>query len=102
VPTSDPFQWWLMNRKVYPNLALSIHSAPALSVGIEHLFLRGRILISHLCNHLHAATIQALMCFGDWLHEDLFSNEDLVAFLLDEGNVNKDNGKIFVDDDIFI
>jgi len=30
VPTDDPLKWWLMNRKVYPNLArlaTSVHSA---------------------------------------------------------------------------
>lgn len=31
IPTDDPLQWWIMNRKVYPNLsklAISIHSIP--------------------------------------------------------------------------
>ncbi|KAE9404173.1 hypothetical protein BT96DRAFT_878008, partial [Gymnopus androsaceus JB14] len=30
VPTDNPLKWWLMNRKVYPNLAwlaTSVHSA---------------------------------------------------------------------------
>jgi len=31
VPTDDPLHWWIMNRKVYPNLAklaISVHSIP--------------------------------------------------------------------------
>lgn len=30
VPTDDPLAWWLMNRKVYPNLAklaISVHTS---------------------------------------------------------------------------
>lgn len=33
VPTEDPLQWWIMNRKVYPNLAklaISVHLIPGL------------------------------------------------------------------------
>jgi len=31
VPTEDPLNWWIMNRKVYPNLAklaISLHLIP--------------------------------------------------------------------------
>lgn len=31
VPTDDPLQWWIMNRKVYPDLAklaISVHLIP--------------------------------------------------------------------------
>jgi len=33
VPTDDPLQWWIMNWKVYPNLAklaISIHCIPGM------------------------------------------------------------------------
>jgi len=68
VQTADPLAWWLMNRKVYPNLAklaISVHTSMgtrllysvynltnmfflASSVAIERSFSRGHILISHL------------------------------------------------------
>ncbi|KAF5362814.1 hypothetical protein D9757_014266 [Collybiopsis confluens] len=53
VPTENPLHWWLMNHKVYPNLAklaVSVHTIPATSVAVERSFSQGRILISHLRN----------------------------------------------------
>ncbi|KAF5355384.1 hypothetical protein D9757_014613 [Collybiopsis confluens] len=51
VPNNNPLHWWLMNRKVYPNLAklaISVHTIPAISVAVERSFSQGRILVSHL------------------------------------------------------
>ena len=72
----------------------------ASSVGVERSFSRGRILISHLRNRLRAETIRALMCFSDWSREDLFSNEELINFLLAEVNDGDDDEIELVDDDI--
>ncbi|KAE9400300.1 hypothetical protein BT96DRAFT_819388, partial [Gymnopus androsaceus JB14] len=56
----NPLTWWLMNRKVYPNLAklaISIHTAMASSIVVERSFLHGCILICHLRNCLRMNTI---------------------------------------------
>lgn len=65
---------------------------------MEWSFSHGHILISHLHNRLCADTIQALMCFGDWLREDLVSNAKSVEFLKDKG---KGDNVIFVDNELF-
>ena len=86
VPTENPLEWWLMNRKVYSNLSklgISVHLVMGMSssyvthilfltsyiastVSVKCSFSRGQILISHLRNCLRSNTIRALMCFGDW------------------------------------
>ncbi|KAJ3963767.1 hypothetical protein EV361DRAFT_813054, partial [Lentinula raphanica] len=51
-------------------------------------FSQGRILIPHLRNRLRADTIQALMCFGNWSHQDLITNEELVHYLVSDDEVD--------------
>ncbi|KAE9385366.1 hypothetical protein BT96DRAFT_596570 [Gymnopus androsaceus JB14] len=44
--TENPLTWWLMNRKVYPNLAklmISIHTAMASSVVVN---IHSRVAVS--------------------------------------------------------
>jgi hypothetical protein len=73
LPTDDPLCWWLTNQNLYPclsQMAIDIHIIPGTcshnaflsAVDVEHSFIRGRILISHLCNRLRASSIQAEEC----------------------------------------
>lgn len=72
---------------------------------MERSFSHGRILITHLCNRLCSATIHALMCFGDWLRLDLFTNNELEASLEANDNAVKAgkaaSGPMLVDNEIF-
>ncbi|KAF5364882.1 hypothetical protein D9757_015275 [Collybiopsis confluens] len=101
VPTENPLHWWLMNRKVYPNLAklaVSVHTIPATSVAVERSFSQGRILISHLRNRLRPTTIQALMCFGAWSRQDFITNEELLIILHSTVADDPDIGLDWLDD----
>lgn len=60
----------------------------------------GCILISRLRNRLRAETICAVMCFGDWSHQDYISNEELVRFLLSDANNDGEDIELIDDDDI--
>lgn len=71
----------------------------ASSVGVEHAFSHGHILISHLHNRLRAETICTLMCFGDWSCQDYISNEELVWLLLSDANNDREDME-FIDNDI--
>jgi hypothetical protein len=53
----------------------------ATAVDVERSFSRGRILINHLRNCLHAASIHALMCFGDWCRLGLVPDAELARAL---------------------
>ena len=52
-----------------------------MAVDVEQSFSHGRILITHLCNHLHTPSICALMCFGDWCHAGVISDSELAGAL---------------------
>ena len=41
-------------------------SSVATSVDVERVFSKGRILLSHLHNHLSVQSTRALMCLGAW------------------------------------
>lgn len=62
-------------------LNMSLIPALASTVDVEQLFSRGCILINHLCNCLHAASIRALMCFGDWCCVQFVTDGELAAAL---------------------
>lgn len=48
------------------------------------------------------------MCFGDWSHEDLVSNAELIEFLKAKGkgkateDAEHGDNVVFVDDDLFL
>lgn len=72
----------------------------ASSVNVERTFSRGRILIPHLRNRLRGETIRALMCFGDWSRQDLFSNQELVDYLVsDSSNDDEDESMDWLGED---
>ncbi|EPT02311.1 hypothetical protein FOMPIDRAFT_64462, partial [Fomitopsis schrenkii] len=51
----------------------------ATSVGVERLFSKGRIIVTHLRNGLSAASIRALMCLNDWSTLGLVRDVDVLA-----------------------
>lgn len=118
VETTNPLQWWVSNRSLYPNLArmaIDFHSIPGMSmhtfclhiltvilassVAVERSFSRGRILISHLRNRLRANTIRALMCLGDWCRQNLVSLSELADWLSRPHDNDEDDIPDLVDDD---
>jgi hypothetical protein len=84
--TNDVLLWWAEQRGLYPCLShmaldylsipgmsvyvwchfLMLTSSVATSVDVKRVFSKGRILLSHLCNHLLVQSTQALMCLGAW------------------------------------
>ncbi|KAF5319422.1 hypothetical protein D9619_008796 [Psilocybe cf. subviscida] len=65
----DLCRWWYEQRATYPRLyrmALDYHTIPATSVDVERVFSEGRIVLSHLRNHLSVQSTRALMCVGVW------------------------------------
>ena len=65
----------------------------ATSVAVECVFSQGRILLSHIRNHLSAQTTCVLMCLGDWSRHSLVTDLDVtaVAMMLD---VPADDGSL--------
>ncbi|TFY51080.1 hypothetical protein EVG20_g11174 [Dentipellis fragilis] len=47
------------------------------SVAVEHVFSRGRLLLSHVRNCLSASTTRALLCLGDWSQLGLVQDSDV-------------------------
>lgn len=37
-----------------------------MSVDVERVFSKGRLILSHICNRLSVETTRALMCLGNW------------------------------------
>jgi hypothetical protein len=54
---------------------------PAMSVSVERIFSRGRILLQHLQNRLSTQSVCALLCVGDWLKEGILTKEDIQKIL---------------------
>jgi hypothetical protein len=50
----------------------------ATSTAVEHVFSQGCQLLHFTCNHLSGASIQSLLCFGDWSQKDLIATSDVV------------------------
>ena len=51
----------------------------ATSTDVEHVFSQGRLLLSHVRNHLSSQSIQALMCLGNWSLLGLVKDKDIFA-----------------------
>ena len=61
--------WWHDQHNAYPRLsrmAVDYLSIPATSVDVEHVFSKGRILLSHVRSRLSVQSTWALMCVGAW------------------------------------
>jgi len=46
---------------------------------VEHIFSRGRLVLSHICNQLSSQSTQALLCLGLWSLQDLVVDSDVLA-----------------------
>ena len=46
---------------------------------VEHIFSKGRLLLSHVRNRLSAESTRALLCLGNWSGAGLVKNEDVQA-----------------------
>ena len=102
----DVLLWWVKNRAVYPRLscmALDYLSIPgmsiiatlvpnltislATSVDVEHVFSKGKIILSHVQNGLSIQSTHALLCLGAWSALGLVEDED-VALVAKLANVD--------------
>ena len=77
-----PFYPWYVvpgtyNSQLSMSLILSFYTAT--SVNIEHLFSRGRLVLSHTRSHLSVASTRALLCLGSWSLAGLVKDEDVEA-----------------------
>ncbi|PPQ88236.1 hypothetical protein CVT25_005286 [Psilocybe cyanescens] len=78
----DALSWWASKMNIYPRLsrmALDYLSIPATSVDVEHVFSRGRILLSHLRNRTSPQTTRALMCLQVWSILGYVKNKDMLS-----------------------
>ncbi|KIK18568.1 hypothetical protein PISMIDRAFT_102992, partial [Pisolithus microcarpus 441] len=65
---------------VYPRLscmALDYLTIPAMSVDVEWLFSRGRLVLSHVCSRLSTQSTRALLCLGYWSSMGLVKTGDI-------------------------
>jgi hypothetical protein len=46
-------------------------------VAVEHVFSKGRLILSHVRNHLSAQSTRALLCLGYWSKLGYVTLEDL-------------------------
>ncbi|KAF8546552.1 hypothetical protein OG21DRAFT_1426718, partial [Imleria badia] len=74
----------------------------ATSVDVEHLFSRGRNVLSHIHNHLSSQCVCALLCLGLWSSLGLVKDVDIkkVAVMDDVngGDVMLPNGWDAIDE----
>ncbi|KIY48373.1 hATC-domain-containing protein, partial [Fistulina hepatica ATCC 64428] len=78
----DVVKWWLERRALYPHLsqmAIDYLSIPATSVDVEHLFSKGRLILSHVHSRMSVQTTCALMCLNSWSKFGLIRDEDVLA-----------------------
>ena len=54
----------------------------ATSIDVEHLFSRGRLLLSHVCNRLSAQTMRVLLCLGSWSLAGMVMDDDILKVAL--------------------
>lgn len=64
----------------------------ASSVGVERVFSKGRLILSHLRNRLESDTTRALLCLGEWSILKLVDSKDLksTARLPDAEGIEED------------
>ena len=51
----------------------------ATTMDVKCVFSKGRLLLSHICNHLSSQSIHALMCLGGWSQLGLAKDKDIFA-----------------------
>ena len=96
----DAFSWWVMNQLTYlhcSRMVLDYLSIPgmcsvitinsicsiysdnflATSVDVEHIFSKGRLVLSHVHNGLSVQSTWALMCLGAWSKMGFMKDKDI-------------------------
>jgi hypothetical protein len=48
-----------------------------MSIDVERLFSKGRLILSHVRNQLSAGTTRGLLCLNNWIGQGLVKPEDL-------------------------
>jgi hypothetical protein len=66
---------WLQNLLCLPLLTVAI----ATSTDVERVFSQGRIVLSHIWNHLSAQSTHALLCLGNWSVLGYVKDKDITA-----------------------
>ncbi|KAG2110888.1 uncharacterized protein F5147DRAFT_574192 [Suillus discolor] len=66
----------------------------ATSIDVEHVFSRGRLLLSHIWSRLSTQTTRALLCLGCWSLLRLVKDKDVlpIACLPDVKGDEKEDG----------
>ncbi|KAI5822048.1 hATC-domain-containing protein [Schizophyllum commune Tattone D] len=78
----DPIQWWNDRRALYPRLsqiAIDFLTIPSTSVDVEHLFSKGRLILSHVHSRLSVQTTRALLCLNSWISHGFVKTHDVEA-----------------------
>src|SRR5712672_2897994 len=57
---------------------LDLTTPTATSVDVEHIFSKGRLLLSHVRNGLSAQSTQVLMCLGAWSRAGLVKDSNVM------------------------
>jgi len=107
----DPLMWWYERCDRFPRLShmardyLTIPGKwysskfdynliffSASTVDIERIFSQGRLVLSHICNHLSIQSTHACMCVSAWSLLGLIKDSDIWAALREEvtGGVEND------------
>ncbi|KAM5572879.1 zinc finger BED domain-containing protein RICESLEEPER 2-like [Rosa sericea] len=93
-PIEDPpehedwklLQWWKLNGSKYPNLALVAKDVLAIQVSTvasESCFSTGRRVIDPFRSSLSAKTVEALICFQNWLRSESIQSIEYVPTVED-------------------
>jgi hypothetical protein len=72
---------------------------PATSTEVEHVFLRGCLLLSHICNRLSSQSTRVVLCLGYWSQLGLVEDEDVLQVtMMEEEAGNDPNGDVDIED----
>ena len=80
------------NHFIHSNLTCCV---VAMSVDVEWVFSRGRLILSHTRSWLSVSSTRALLCLGSWCLRGLVKDEDVTTVaLLDEVQEMIELGKL--------
>ena len=63
----------------YPANSANFELSLAMSIDVERIFSRGRLLLSHTRSRLSTQTTHAVLCVGQWCVQNFVKVEDVVA-----------------------
>ncbi|XP_020989632.1 zinc finger BED domain-containing protein RICESLEEPER 2-like [Arachis duranensis] len=94
----DILNWWKVNSTRFPilgNMAREVLAIPVSSVASESAFSTGGRVLDPYHSSLTPRMVEALVCTGDWLKEDLFSaldDDDEVLQQVDQNIFSSNDG----------